>query len=113
MGLWGAIINKTNVDGILKLDVNKLDFFSKSYPTFLYYNPFDAAKQVHIDLTQPSDLYDVISGRYLAQNVSNTATFTVPANNVVQLVVAPAGSVRTYDGNKTLLNGVVAAYQRP
>ena len=112
-GLWGGIIKNTNVEGILQLDVNKLDFYSKRFPTYLYYNPHNAAKKVAFNLTQPADLYDVISGKYIAQNASGQKLFWIAPDDVVMLVIAPAGSKRTFDGNKTLLNGVVVAYQRP
>ena len=112
-GLWGGIVRNTNVNGIIQLDVNKLDFYSKSYPTYLYYNPYLDAKQLKISLSKPSDLYDVISGKFLAQNVSGEAAFAISPDSVVLLVVAPARSARTYVGNKTLLNGVVVAYQKP
>lgn len=111
-GFFGAILKNTNVSKILQIDLNKLDFFKNSffYPTYLYYNPYDSGKSVMIDLEAPSDLYNVLTGKYIARNVSGKKFFDIDADDVVSLVVAPAKSKVKYDGNKTLINGVVVAY---
>ena len=42
VGILGAIVDTTNVKGILKLDCNATDFYaSRPYPVYLYYNPYD------------------------------------------------------------------------
>jgi len=114
MGFYGAILNPTNVDKILQIDVNKLDFFKEtSYPTYLYYNPYFSDKSVQITLSSASDLFNSVTGEYIARNVSGTTAITIPADSAVVLVVAPADSTLTYSGNKTLINGVPVAYSPP
>ncbi|MDD4645491.1 MAG: hypothetical protein PHY99_05845, partial [Bacteroidales bacterium] len=40
-GVYGAIVNKTSVDGILALNCNVTDFYAANkYPVYLYYNPY-------------------------------------------------------------------------
>ncbi|WP_058302784.1 S-layer homology domain-containing protein [Gorillibacterium timonense] len=110
-GFFGALFEKTNVEKILQIDLNTLDFYKKeSYPTYLYYNPYGENKSVEIALDSSSDLFDVISGQYVAKGVNGTQSFTVSAGHSVVLVVAPAASSLRYDGSKTLINDKVVAY---
>jgi hypothetical protein len=112
VGFLGAIFNETNVPKILQIDCNALDFFKdECYPTYLYYNPYDSAQSVEIELDSAANLFDVLTGQYIEQNVSGTASFSVPADGAVLLVVAPVDGEITYDGNKTLINGIPVAYQ--
>lgn len=116
-GMLGSVVQPTNVSQVLQLDVNKLDFYKGApgtyYPTYLYYNPHSTPQQINIPLSSASDLYDVISGQYVATNASGTTSFTVGAEDAVLLVVAPANSTRTFNGSKTLLDGVTVGYQLP
>ncbi|MEK0316505.1 S-layer homology domain-containing protein [Cohnella sp. 56] len=112
-GFFGAIFRNTNVEKILQIDLNALDFYKQEngYPTYLYYNPYATTQSVQIKLDKASDLFDVITGQYVARNVSGTSTFSVPAGNSVVLVVAPANGKLTYTSNQTLINSVPVAYK--
>ena len=47
VGIFGSIIHTTNCEGILQLNCNATDFYSnKSFPTYLYYNPFQSTKTI-------------------------------------------------------------------
>ncbi len=111
-GFFGAILKNTNVSKILQIDLNKLDFFKEApaYPTYLYYNPYSEAKLIQIHLDSRSDLFNVLTGKYVARNVAGTRSFSVGADDVAVIVVAPAKSRLSYDGRKVLLNGVVVSY---
>ena len=122
VGLFGGIIRKTNIEGILQLDLLATDFFhDRAYPTYLLSNPFASAKRVHVALPRGThDLYDTVTGRFIAhhlrvaqageRNELGVATVTVPAHGSVVLVVTPAGGRLTKRGNHRLLNGVVIDY---
>ncbi|MFM8314762.1 MAG: hypothetical protein ACKOA8_10790 [Deltaproteobacteria bacterium] len=109
-GLWGGIIKNTNVPGILQLDTNKLDFYSQSYPTYLYYNPYGTARVVQIPLNNRSDLYDVITGTYLNKNQNGLGSFTIKPNGAVLLVVIPEGKTLIKKGKKTLVDNIVISF---
>lgn len=112
VGFLGAVVNKTNQDNILQLDCNATDFYNdESYPTYLYYNPYDTAKTVEIKLDDYSDLFDAVTGKMLATNVIGNVEFVVNADDVRVLVVAPANSEITYENGNTYLNDVFAAHQ--
>ena len=39
MGMLASLYEKTNVEGILKIDLSVGDYFNDLYPTYLLYNP--------------------------------------------------------------------------
>jgi hypothetical protein len=112
VGILGAIIDTTNVPGILKLDVLKTDYFhDNAYPTYLYYNPYSSDKLVQIDLgSGTQDVYDVVSKNFLIKGASGVISITVPANTAVLAVITPNGGAQTFNTNKLLINGVVVDY---
>jgi hypothetical protein len=111
-GFFGAILKNTNVSRILQIDLNKLDFFTthKFYPAYLYYNPYTVKKTVALPLNGSSDIFNVLTGKYIARNVSKEISFDIGPDDVVSLVIAPAKSKLTYDGKKTLINGTPVVY---
>lgn len=112
VGIFGGIIRPTNHEKILQLDCLVTDYFhDTAYPTYLYYNPYNIAKTIEINVGQdPKDLYDATTDSFLATNISGLASFILPADSAAVVVVAPANGEITYDDNKTLINGVVVDY---
>ncbi|MBN1154480.1 T9SS type A sorting domain-containing protein [candidate division KSB1 bacterium] len=112
VGIFGGIIDTTNVEMILKLNVNRTDYFQDtSLPSFLYFNPYDEVKTVQIDVGDQSiDLYDVVSHAFLATGATGEAEFDIPADAVMLLVLVPSDAVMTYDGTMLLANGKVVDY---
>ncbi|MFQ5769614.1 MAG: LamG-like jellyroll fold domain-containing protein [bacterium] len=113
VGILGGIIDTTNVKMILKLDLLKTDYFhDAAYPTYLYFNPYSEEKVVEMDVGQGvSDLYDAVSNRFLATNVSGITSITIPADQAVQIVITPNGASLKYELNRMLINGVVVDYR--
>lgn len=109
VGIFGSIIKKTNVEGILQLDLLATDFFhDKAYPSYLYYNPYDETKKVKIKAAKGKkvDVYDTVSGKFVAKNVKS-AKIKLAGKDSAILVMVPAGSTITYAGNKMLANDTV------
>ena len=113
VGIFGGIIDTTNVEMILKLDVLKTDYFhNEAYPTYLYFNPYDVEKTVQIDVgSGQHDLYDAVTNSFLQTNVSGVTSFTIPPDAAVLVVLTPAGGTITYDFDKMLVNGIIVDYQ--
>lgn len=112
-GVFGSIIQTTNVEQILQLDLLATDSFrAAAYPTYLYYNPHNESKSVAIDLGDARlfDLYDAAANRFLARGVSGSPHFYVPADEAVTLVAIPAGGVQTFEGRRMLVDGIVVDY---
>ncbi|RYZ16834.1 MAG: hypothetical protein EOP49_51280, partial [Sphingobacteriales bacterium] len=73
VGIFGSIIRKTDVEGILQLNLLATDFFhDKAFPSYLYYNPYGEMKTVTIAVKKGKkvDLYDTVSGKFMAKNIA-------------------------------------------
>jgi hypothetical protein len=112
VGIFGAIIDTTNVPMILKLDLLKTDYFHKSaYPSFLYYNPYQLEKSVIINVgNEPGDIYDAVSNTIIKSGITGETPITIPADGAVIAVIIPTGSTITFDLDKAFANGIVIDY---
>lgn len=111
VGIFGSIIDTTDVEGILKLDLLKTDFFrEEAYPTFLFYNPYDVDKTVSFDVGTNKDIYESTTNTFLSSGVSGITQITIPAKRSYIAVLTPNGGNITYDYEKMLVNGVVVDY---
>lgn len=113
IGLFSAIIGRTNVPEILMFDLLKTDFeHGAAFPTFLLYNPLSEAKDVIMPLPDSGahDVYDAVSGQYLAWNVTGSAAFTLQPDTAVQAVILPAGAMLTESQGCTKADGIVVRY---
>ncbi|MDZ4656129.1 MAG: hypothetical protein SH868_00980 [Bythopirellula sp.] len=112
VGILGGIIQRTNIDAILQLDLLKTDYFhAEAYPTFLYYNPCPNSMSVKIDVGPvATDLYDAVSDKILQHNVQGETHFTIPTDRARVIVLAPAGGEIRREGKRTLINDIVVRY---
>jgi hypothetical protein len=103
------------MEKILQINCNATDFYQpNSFPTFLYYNPYDSSKSVCFSNTNESrvDLYDVLQRDYLAKEVNGEACFEIPASSSRLVVVLPSGSqVGLKEGNYMVGSKVIAYHQ--
>jgi hypothetical protein len=91
-GVFGAIVNTTEVEGILALNCNATDFYAKNkYPVYLYYNPYQEEKTVTYHSEQSIDLFDIVTKTYLAKGKQGRVNLTLPAGSASVVVVLPAG----------------------
>jgi len=94
---WGALVQPTNEDYILKLDASSSDFLAEaSYPTYLYYNSLDHDKVVSLPLNEitkgiKSNIYDLSNHQMLRKNVYGSFPVDLPAESAKVLIVLPAG----------------------
>ena len=105
VGILGAIVDTTNVKGILKLDCNATDFYApKPYPVYLYYNPFDEDKEVDYTSAQQVDLFDIVAKEYVARNIMEKGCFTIPAKATRVVVELPVETELTKEGQRIVAN---------
>jgi hypothetical protein len=112
VGIFGSIVRKTNVNQILQLNCNATDFYGdNSFPTYLYYNPYDSVKQVcFYQSGKKSDLYDALTKEYVVHNAGDEACFDIqPRSSRLIIVMPPDSEVKKVSG-KYLLNDKVVAY---
>lgn len=109
-GIFGGIVRRTNVEGILQLNLSATDFYQdKAYPSYLYYNPYEVNKKVSIAVMkgQKTDLYNTVTGRYIARNVTKSKKIKIPSHQSAIIVCVPSNGKVKYLGNQFLVNGIV------
>ena len=113
VGWLGAIVQTTDVPGLLQLDCLATDFFhDRAWPTFLCYNPHSAERSFAFAVgPTPSDLYDVVKHEWVKRGVRDKTTLTLPADSAAVLVVVPAGAKLVREAKRTFVGGVVLDYQ--
>lgn len=115
VGIFGGIVKETEVKGLLGLNLTATDFYAqKSYPTYLFYNPYGAVKTIGFRPAagkgKKTDVYDLVSQRFIARNVSATTRVAVPASGSVVLVCIPAGTKTVAKDGQLHAAGVVVDY---
>lgn len=112
IGVYGAIVNKTNVDGILALNCNATDFYADNrYPVYLYYNPYQEEKRVNWYSDTSIDLFDIVSKVYLANDQQGNIGITLSAGKAAVIVALPAGTRLKSDGQRLKAGKHVIAYR--
>lgn len=114
VGIFGSIIQTTNVPAVLQLNLLATDFYhDKAWPSYLYYNPYTTTKTITIQTAQgrKSDLYNTVTGSFVARNVSNTTQLQILPQTAAVIVCVPSGGKVTYAGNKMLVDGIVVDYK--
>lgn len=112
IGLLGAICEPTDVNGIIRWDCLATEWYHpEAYQTWLYYNPFEEAKSFSLKLDGKSDLYDSVSGKFVATAVQSGDRLTIQPDQAMVLVAVPPGAkIQSKDG-KLLANGVIIDHQ--
>jgi len=109
VGILGGIIDTTNVESILRLDLLSTDYYGEeAYPTYLYYNPHESLRSVELHLPEGSfDLYDAITNAAIASGAAGSTTVDISSGEALMLVIYPSGLSLTTQGRKTLAGEVV------
>lgn len=114
LGVFGAIIDTTDVKMILKLDCNATDFYADNkFPVHLYYNPHKENKLVtyQVEKSIPTDLFDIISKKYVSKSIKNKAKISIPSDSVRLIVALPAGTKIEKKGNKLVADGIIISHK--
>lgn len=112
VGYLAGVADTTDVEGILRLDCLRTDFFAAdAYPTFLYFNPHTDTRTVTVYTDGSRDLYDTVSETFFSYNSSGSTPITLAPGQAVQLVSVPSEGEYTRDGHRLLKNGIVVDYR--
>jgi hypothetical protein len=116
-GTWGsgwmaALFQTSNVPGILQIDCVATEAFPPAAcPTYLYYNPYAIVKQVTVSVgPSVKHLYNIVTGAFLATNVSGTSTLTLAPDSAIVLALCPTTNAISQSGQKLLVGGAVIDY---
>jgi hypothetical protein len=112
VGVFGGIIEKTNIEGVLQLDLLATDYYGNdAYQTYLYFNPNNGSVQVEINLFSTThDIYDAVSNLVILNNASGIVLMDIPPKSSIMAVMLPASSEITFELNKAYVNGIVIDY---
>jgi hypothetical protein len=112
VGIFGAIISRTEDEKILQLDCLRTDFFhAPAWPTHLYFNPYKEDKEIHIDVGPTRvDLYDAVTKQWIAKGAEGRVSMLLAADSAALIVRTPAGAKLARTGSKLVANGVVVDY---
>lgn len=112
IGIFGAIIDTTDVKMILRLDCDATDFYAiKKYPVYLYYNPYSIAKNVTYHTVGQVDVFDIVSKKYVARNIDSDTQIILPADQACVLVELPAGKSIERKNKLLVVDRIAIAYQ--
>ncbi|MEI9806795.1 MAG: hypothetical protein WDO16_02325 [Bacteroidota bacterium] len=92
VGMLAALVDTTNVEKIIKINCNATDFFGdRTYPVFLYFNPFTETKNVTINAGEkPVNIYDLVSKKMILKNVKNNVELVIGGDQAIIIVMIPA-----------------------
>jgi hypothetical protein len=110
VGILGAIIEKTEIDGVLRLNITATDHYAKHYPTYVYYNPSRSEAVIIYPLLPQTALYDVLAGRKIEPGEGKTELRIFPGE-AVQVVEIPVNAKLEVTGRRLLADGIVVDYQ--
>ncbi len=79
MGYLAAVIDTTEVPGILQIDLNQTDFYGEvKLPSFLYFNPTSSEQMVQCPGPQGQyDVYEAITESIMAKNQEGTLSLQI------------------------------------
>lgn len=100
VGMLGAIIDTTDIPGILKINCNATDFYSsKELPCYLFYNPYKEVKSVSLSVgVSPVNVYDKVSKKYIAKNVVGNYHLKLPGEEALTIALVPSNLKTTIKG---------------
>jgi hypothetical protein len=108
-GIFGALIQPTDVERILRIDCVATDMFQKqkAHPTYLFYNPYPDSKTITTGVgDQVVDIYDAVNRTFLQKGVKGNVSIDLPADAARLLVYVPSGSEFTTAGGVLLAGGL-------
>lgn len=114
VGYLAAVVEKTDVDAVLQLNLNATDLDGEDkYPTYLYYNPYKSEKSPLLHLPIGTyRIYDAISESFLSASASGDFRLSVPADGVRLVTLIPADVVVREDDNRLYAGETVVDYHR-
>ncbi len=112
VGYLAAVVESTNIQEILQIDLNKTDFYGdNSIPGYLYFNPTESTKEVQVTLPTGSfGIYDAITETVLSNSASNTYPLLVPAGEVRLIRLFSAGLVPEHINNRLYVGEHIIDY---
>ena len=112
VGMLAAIVDTTNVKGILQLDCNATDFYSsKKFKSYLLYNPYPGVKIIHFNTGEKKmNVYDRVTKMYLVKNANGIIDISLDGDTAMSLVLVPSGIKVEKKGPKLMADNIVVDF---
>jgi hypothetical protein len=110
--IWGELVKPTEEDFILQMDISRTDFLcEKSFPSYLYYNPWNQSKHVTLPLGEGRfDIYNLARHTFISRHRKGAVRLEVPSAASLVVVVVPSESKFRKQKNMLLADGVPIDY---
>jgi hypothetical protein len=110
--IWGELVKPTEDDFILQMDISRTDFLcEKSFPSYLYYNPWNQSKHVTLPLKEGRfDIYDLSRHTFISTHRKSAVRLEVPPAASLVVVVVSSEAKRSKQNNMLLADGVPIDY---
>ncbi|MBK8776336.1 MAG: hypothetical protein IPO25_02590 [Saprospiraceae bacterium] len=83
----------------------------KSYPTYLFFNPFPVSKTIELNVgDQKSDIYDLIHHSFIRKNIKGKVSVVIPGDQAMVLVYTGAGEKAGVKNGMLEVGGVIVDY---
>lgn len=95
IGILGALVEETDVEKILRLDLQSTQFFNEhDLPTYLIYNPYEESKTITYEITSDDsvNIYNSITNETMASNVSSHIELEIESDSAVVITEIPSDS---------------------
>lgn len=114
VGTVAASIQKTNVEQIIRADLNVCDTLGKNtIKKYLYYNPYSKDKTVEIELDENCSLYNTITNSYILQNITGKQKIVIPANGSVIVAILKTSDNIEKIGNNYYVGDEIIKTDKP
>lgn len=99
-GIYGAIVHKTNVEGILKLDCNATNFYAENpFPIYLIFNPYSKSQIISYTVQSESKLYDLLTHKYVSAAPGKDFSIEMKPGEVLLIAeLSPDASLKVKNG---------------
>jgi len=111
-GIYGAIVNKTDIEGILRLNCNATDFYGDNdFPVYLIYNPYLENREINYSIDTASDLFDILSRNYICRNGEGAVKLEIPAHTALLIAELPSMSKIKFSNHKIWCNDKIVSWK--
>jgi hypothetical protein len=110
--VFGAVVQPTNVDRVLRIDTRATDFHARpALPTYLYYNPHPRTVLIKVDVgTMPAHLWDAVSNAWLLRDVRSEVEFPLAPDTAAVVTIVPAKAKIESIGHRLVADGIVVDF---
>ncbi|NLN80640.1 MAG: hypothetical protein GX132_04575 [Erysipelotrichia bacterium] len=115
IGGMAALVEETNVEGILKIDLNRTNSYADDiYPAYLFYNPYDEDKIIRLDVgAEKVQVFDTTTNSLAAKNVSGVINLRVPEVGAKVVKILPLKENLTINKNEIYANDIKISQYLP